>query len=58
MTTDFDKGALWEKPEKVAQIIKKRIRKKSSFSYTPAFWFVIMTIIKFIPKKIFKKIKL
>ena len=55
MTAEFDKGALWAKPEKVAQIIKKRISKKSSFSYTPAFWFVIMTIIKFVPKFIFNK---
>lgn len=58
MTAEFDKGALWAKPEKVARIIKKRISKKSSFSYTPAFWFVIMTIIKFIPRPIFDKIKL
>lgn len=58
MTAEFDKGALWAKPEKVAQIIKKRISKKSSFSYTPAFWFVIMTIIKFIPKAIFNRIKI
>jgi len=58
MTAEFDKGALWAKPEKVAQIIKKRISKKSSFSYTPAFWFVIMTIIKFVPKLIFNRIKL
>lgn len=58
MTAEFDKGLLWAKPKKVAQIIKNRISKKSSFSYTPAFWFVIMTIIKFVPKFIFKKIKL
>jgi short-subunit dehydrogenase len=58
MTAEFDKGALWAKPEKVAQIIKHRISKKSSFSYTPAFWFIIMTIIKFVPKTIFNKAKL
>ncbi|MGF1841513.1 SDR family oxidoreductase [Vibrio atlanticus] len=58
MTAEFDKGALWAKPEKVAQIIKKRIRKKSTFSYTPAFWFVIMTIIKLLPKLCFNRIKL
>ena len=58
MTTEFDKGALWSKPEKVAKIIKKRINKKSEFSYTPAFWFIIMTIIRVIPKVIFNKLKL
>ena len=58
MTAEFDKGALWAKPEKVAQIIKKRISKKSSFSYTPAFWCIIMIIIKYLPKFIFNKVKL
>lgn len=58
MTAEFDKGALWAQPQKVAEIIKYRISKKSSFSYTPAFWFVIMTIIKFIPKFVFNKVKL
>ncbi|MCQ8879480.1 SDR family oxidoreductase [Pseudoalteromonas shioyasakiensis] len=58
MTAEFNKGALWAKPDKVAQIIKKRISKKSSFSYTPAFWFIIMTVIKFIPKFVFTRLKL
>jgi short-subunit dehydrogenase len=58
MTAEFDKGALWAKPEKVADIIKKRIEKKSSFSYAPGFWFLIMTIIKSVPRVIFNKVKL
>lgn len=58
MTTDFDKGALWAKPEKIAQIIKHRIDKKRTFSYTPAFWYMVMFIIKLVPRSIFDKIKL
>lgn len=58
MTAEFEKGVLWAKPEKVAQIIKTRINKKKSFSYTPSFWFVIMTTIKFIPKFVFNRIVL
>lgn len=58
MTADFHKGILWTSPEKVAQIIKKRINKKSSFSYTPAYWFVIVTIVKLIPRAIYHKVKL
>jgi decaprenylphospho-beta-D-erythro-pentofuranosid-2-ulose 2-reductase len=58
MTAEFDKGALWAKPEKVAEIMKKRISKKSTFSYTPTFWFVIVTIIKFMPKFVFNKLEL
>lgn len=58
MTAEFDKGALWAKPEKVAEIIKKRIEQKSNFSYAPGFWFLIMTIIKNVPRVIFDKVKL
>ena len=58
MTAKFDKTILWTKPEKIAQIIKKRIDKKNSISYTPVFWYLIMMIIKLIPKIIFNKIKL
>lgn len=58
MTEEFDKSALWSQPDYVAKIIKKRIFKKSSFSYVPAFWFPIMLVIKSIPDKIFNKLKL
>lgn len=58
MTANFDKGPLWAEPEKIAFIIKKRIDNKSYFSYAPSFWFVIMTIIKNIPKRVFNKISL
>ena len=58
MTAEFDKNIIWAKPTKIAQIIKKRIANKSTFSYAPNFWFVIMTIIKFIPQSIFNKLKL
>jgi decaprenylphospho-beta-D-erythro-pentofuranosid-2-ulose 2-reductase len=58
MTAEYDKNPLWAKPEKVAQIIKKRISKKSSFSYVPTFWLPIMLIIKFLPKFIYLKLRL
>jgi decaprenylphospho-beta-D-erythro-pentofuranosid-2-ulose 2-reductase len=58
MTAEFDKGLLWAKPEKVADIICHRINKKSTFSYTPGFWFIIMTVIKSVPKFIFNKVQL
>ncbi|GEA50667.1 short-chain dehydrogenase [Vibrio inusitatus NBRC 102082] len=58
MTAEFDKSVLWAKPDKVAKIITNRIRKRSSLSYTPFFWFFIMKIIRFIPQFIFNKIKL
>lgn len=58
MTQDFDKGILWSKPEQIANIIVKRIDSKSTFSYTPSFWAVIMLVIKLIPKFIFNRVKL
>lgn len=58
MTAEFDKGALWAKPDKVADIIKKRIENKSNFSYVPGFWFLIIKIIKIMPIYMFNKIKL
>lgn len=44
--------------EKVAQEICKAVEKKSNSIYTPKFWWLIMLIIKNIPEKIFKKLKL
>lgn len=58
MTKEFEKGILWAKPANVAKVIKKRIDNKSSFSYVPFIWFIIMTIIKTIPHTIFNKIRL
>ncbi|MFA0456465.1 SDR family oxidoreductase [Vibrio breoganii] len=58
MTAEFNKGMLWAKPEKVAQKIKKKINHKSQFPYAPEYWFIIMIIIKSIPKRIFNKLSL
>lgn len=58
MTAEFDKGFLWAQPKDVAKIIKSRVEKKSNFSYTPWFWWLIMTIIKSIPTSLFKRMKL
>ncbi|MEM0910508.1 MAG: SDR family oxidoreductase [Pseudomonadota bacterium] len=52
------KGALWAKPEKVAQDIVKAIDSKRSVIYTPWFWRWIMLIIVSVPDFIFKKTKL
>lgn len=58
MTASFKKGALWASPEAIAGIILKSIEKRRDVVYAPWFWFGIMTIIKSIPEKIFKKLKL
>lgn len=58
MTTEFKKGLLWAKPEKVANDIVKAIHAKKNVIYTPWFWRIIMRIIKLIPENKFKKMKL
>jgi decaprenylphospho-beta-D-erythro-pentofuranosid-2-ulose 2-reductase len=58
MTAEFDKGALWASPDKVAQDIFKGVKKGRNIIYTPLIWFFIMSIIKHIPELIFKKLSL
>jgi len=54
MTSEFEKGFLWAKPTVVSTRIVKAIDKKRAEIYTPSFWWLIMTIIKLTPNKIFK----
>lgn len=58
MTSDFKKGFLWAKPSVVAALILKAIDRKEAEVYVPAFWWLIMFIIKCIPDMIFRKVKL
>lgn len=58
MTRDFKKGALWAKPEQVAEGIVKAIDRRRAVAYLPSFWWPIMTIIRLIPEFIFKRISL
>ena len=58
MTSDFKKGILWAKPEKIAKDIYRAITKNKDVIYTPWFWRWIMLIIKSIPERIFKKMNL
>lgn len=58
MTASFKKGALWATPEAVAADILAAIEKRRDVIYTPWFWFGIMTLIKLVPERVFKKLKL
>ncbi len=58
MTVEFKKGLLWVSAETIAQGIVKAIEKKKDVAYLPGFWWGIMLIIKLIPERIFKKLKL
>ncbi len=58
MTLGMPDSPLFAKPEKVGKDIFNAIRKKKDIIYTPRYWKIIMTIIKWIPESIFKKLKL
>lgn len=56
MTSEFKKGLLWKTPSAIAEKIVRAIDKKKTEVYAPAFWLLIMVIIKNIPNNIFKKV--
>jgi len=56
MTWTVDGMFLVASPEKVADDIRKALRKKRNVIYTPFFWWGIMAIIRSIPEFIFKKL--
>ncbi len=58
MTREFRKGLLWVGPDKVAKDIVRALDKRKDILYTPWYWQWIMVIIKSIPERIFKKMKL
>ncbi len=58
MTAHLKKGLLMASPEKVARDILRAADKDSCVLYTPWFWRWIMLIIKLVPEKIFRRLKL
>jgi short-subunit dehydrogenase len=58
MTANFKKGILFVGPDIVAKGIYEAIIKGRDVIYLPWFWWWIMMIIRNIPEKIFKKMKL
>jgi decaprenylphospho-beta-D-erythro-pentofuranosid-2-ulose 2-reductase len=58
MTAEFKKGLIWVKPSTVSKKIVRAIDLRKDEVYVPWFWFMVMTIIKLMPNKIFKKIPL
>ncbi len=58
MTANFKKGLLWAQPETIAKGISSAIDKRKDVVYLPWFWLFIMLIIKAIPERFFKRLKL
>ncbi len=53
-----NKGALWAKPEAIAQIIAKAAEKGGPVVYAPAYWQLVMLVIRNVPAAVFHKTKL
>lgn len=58
MTAHLPKNALFASPEYVGARIFKAIERREDVVYVPWFWFIIMTIIRHIPERIFKRLNL
>lgn len=58
MTWGLDKLPFLAPPEKVARDILRAVDKKTNVLYTPIIWWPVMTIIKLIPERIFKKMEI
>ncbi len=56
MTAQLPQGPLFAQPSKVAAGIVSAIKKRKDVVYVPAFWAIIMLIIRMIPRPIFKKL--
>jgi decaprenylphospho-beta-D-erythro-pentofuranosid-2-ulose 2-reductase len=57
MTASFKKGLLWAKPDTTASKIVQAIDMCKEEAYIPAFWWLILFLIKFMPNKLFKVMK-
>ena len=57
MTEHLPKGPLWASPEQVAQAVVKGIAKRRTTVYAPAFWRLIMLIVRCIPEFLFKRLR-
>ena len=58
MTAAFKKGMIWAKPATVAAMIVHAVDKKKNEVYVPAFWWLVMLIIRLLPLSIFKRTKI
>jgi short-subunit dehydrogenase len=56
MTAHLPQNALFAQPSKVAAGIFSAIQKRKDVVYVPAFWALIMLILRLIPRPIFKKL--
>ncbi len=58
MTADMPKGPLFSSADKVGTLSWKAIQRGKPVAYVPSWWWIMLTIIKLVPRKIFYRTKL
>jgi short-subunit dehydrogenase len=59
ITAHFTKGGpLWATPERVAADIERAVDRGRAVVYTPWFWWLIMMIIRHLPRVVFHRLKI
>jgi len=58
MTADTPKGPLFSSADKVGSLSWKAIKKGAPVAYVPAWWWLILTVVRLLPRKIFYRTKL
>ena len=58
MTWGMDKLPFLAPPDKIVADIFRAVRKKKDVLYTPFIWWPVMTVIRLIPERIFKKLSI
>jgi short-subunit dehydrogenase len=56
MTAHLEQGPLFAQPAHVAKGIVKAVERRRDVVYLPAFWAVIMLVIRLVPRPLFKKL--
>jgi decaprenylphospho-beta-D-erythro-pentofuranosid-2-ulose 2-reductase len=58
MTAHVAQGPLFAQPSQVAKGIVKAIERRRDVVYLPAFWAMVMLVVRLVPRRIFKKVNL
>ena len=58
MTSGFKKSWSWAQPDRVARGICRAIDRSIEVAYVPWYWRVIMLVIRAIPEKVFKRLRM
>lgn len=58
MTEGMGQGIMWSSPQVVAKSIVRAMARGSRTTYTPWFWWPVMTLIRLLPYPIFRRLKI